>query len=98
MGILQGGGDLLHVADDCGKCKACSTGVTLPKGSAWGIVHDQHGRSLLHSKVEHTHNMAVLEANQSLCLFKEPLRFFVTKGEAQHFERSRTVEIAMLAQ
>ena len=72
--------------------------MVLQEGSTRCIVHDEKRCALLHGKVEHAHNMGMLQAGKCLRLGKEWSYLLVLERGVQDFERCTTFEIDMLAE
>ncbi len=98
MGVLQGGGHLADINDDPleGEARACR--VPRSQGATCGIVHDQKRHAVLNSKIEHAHNMGVVQPCQRLRFAQELRGVLLVQAQVQDFECGRLVEIGMLAQ
>src|SRR5258708_2570387 len=96
MGVLQGCGDLLDIGDRRLKGETGATRVTLAQGPAWRIVHDEKGRSLLHSKLVNAHNIWMIQASEHLGLGEEVLYILILQRNVQHFEGGAAFQIDVL--
>ena len=61
VGILQGFGDLLDIADNGGQRQRDAFGMSVAQRAVGGVVHDEERDAILDIEVQHTHNMRVDE-------------------------------------
>ncbi len=68
------------------------------QGATDGIVHDQKGHTILDGKIEHAHNVWVIQARKGLRFPQELFGVLLAQARVQDFECGLLLKIHMLAQ
>src|SRR5947209_3866950 len=98
MGILQGRGDLLDIVDNRLQWQTRPLSMTVEQSPMRGILEHQKRRAVLHSKIQHAHNVRMRETCQGLgFLQKAGLVLFAEPG-VKDFEGRTAFEVDMLTQ
>src|SRR5579859_1997409 len=98
MGILQRGGELLHIWYHQGRAQRDTSGITLTQRTVGSVLHHQKRHILLHTKVQDTYNMRMVQSSQGTRLRPETGGIILSQLGEQHFNRSLALQIQMFTQ
>src|SRR5260370_5305424 len=96
--ILQGRGHVLGIKDERMEGKPRAPGVKLPQGTPWCILHDQERCTLLHTEVQHPHDVGMTEASQDGGFAKKAFHLTVSPWPKGDFEGRQGAQVQMLPQ
>jgi len=71
--------------------------MTLTQRSIDGMLHDQERRAVLYTKVQHRHDILVLQVDDEAGLITEPLYIFAGYLCLEHFDSRKGTEVDMLS-
>src|SRR5260370_36518138 len=98
MGILQSRGNLLEIGHDAYRREKNSPGVALVQCTIGGIIHHQKRDTILHAKVQHTHDVGMHKAGDSSCFIAELLQATSCYPHLEYFDGRLGIQMNMLAE